>query len=56
VISEFALFPRRGGHALELDNCEQLEWMGRFIGRLHRVSASQAFQHRSQLTVQSYGP
>lgn len=51
----FALFPRRGGHALELDNNEQLEWMGRFIGRLHRVSASQSFQHRIQLTTQSYG-
>lgn len=51
----FALFPRRGGHALELDNSEQLEWMGRFIGRLHRVSASQSFQHRIQLNPQSYG-
>ena len=51
----FALFPRRGGRALELDNCEQLEWMGRFIGRLHKVSASQTFQHRIQLNTQSYG-
>ncbi len=51
----FALFPRRGGHALELDNNEQLEWMGRFIGRLHRVSACQSFQHRIQLTTQNYG-
>ncbi|KTC73788.1 kinase [Legionella birminghamensis] len=51
----FALFPRRGGHALELDNDEQLEWMGRFIGRMHRISASQSFQHRIQLNPQSYG-
>jgi Ser/Thr protein kinase RdoA (MazF antagonist) len=51
----FALFPRRGGHALELDNSEQLEWMGRFIGRSHRVSACQKFQHRIQLNTQSYG-
>ncbi|PJE16230.1 MULTISPECIES: serine/threonine protein kinase [Legionella] len=51
----FALFPRRGGRALELDNSEQLEWMGRFIGRLHRVSAPKKFQHRIQLTIQSYG-
>lgn len=51
----FALFPRRGGRALELDNNEQLEWMGRFIGRLHAVSASQSFQHRIQLNTQSYG-
>lgn len=51
----FALFPRRSGHALELDNSEQLEWMGRFIGRLHRVSACQSFHHRIQLNPQSYG-
>lgn len=51
----FALFPRRGGRALELDNNEQLEWMGRFLGRLHKVSASQKFQHRMQLTTQNYG-
>ncbi|WP_298628248.1 serine/threonine protein kinase [uncultured Legionella sp.] len=51
----FALFPKRGGHALELDNNEQLEWMGRFLGRLHRVSACRSFQHRSQLNVQNYG-
>ena len=51
----FALFLRRGGRPLELDNSEQLEWMGRFIGRLHRVSASQSFQQRIQLNSQSYG-
>lgn len=52
---KFALFPRRGGRALELDNSEQLEWMGRFLGRLHRVGACQRFRHRIQLTSQSYG-
>lgn len=52
---QFALFPRRGGRALELDNSEQLEWMGRFLGRLHRVSACCSFAHRMQLNAQSYG-
>lgn len=51
----FALFPRRGGHALEVDNNEQLQWMGRFIGRMHRVSASKPFTQRIQLNPQSYG-
>lgn len=51
----FALFPRRGGRPLELDNTEQLEWMGRFIGRLHRVSACKSFTHRIQLNTQTYG-
>ncbi|MBA2648896.1 MAG: serine/threonine protein kinase [Legionella sp.] len=52
---KFALFPRRGGHPLELDNSEQLEWMGRFIGRIHRISACKPFEHRIQLNTQSYG-
>lgn len=51
----FALFPRWGGRALELDSLEQLEWMGRFIGRLHAVSACRTFQHRPKLTVKTYG-
>lgn len=51
----FALFPRQGGRALELDNLEQLEWMGRFIGRLHAVGACQPFRHRLNLDVQTYG-
>ncbi len=29
--------------------------MGRFIGRLHRVSAGQSFQHRIHLNPQTYG-
>ncbi|TAL64916.1 MAG: serine/threonine protein kinase [Legionella sp.] len=51
----FAVFSRHGGHGLELDNNEQLEWMGRFLGRLHLVSATRSFQHRIQLNIQSYG-
>jgi Ser/Thr protein kinase RdoA (MazF antagonist) len=51
----FALFPRQGGRALEVDNDEHLEWMGRFIGRLHAVGACQPFQRRLRLDVQTYG-
>lgn len=51
----FALFPRQGGRALELDNLLHLEWMGRLIGRLHAVGASQRFKHRLTLDVQTYG-
>lgn len=51
----FALFPRQGGRPLELDNLDHLEWMGRFIGRLHAVGACQTFKHRIQLNVHSYG-
>ncbi len=51
----FALFTRWGGRALELDNLEQLEWMGRFIGRMHAVSATRDFQHRPTLNIQTHG-
>ncbi len=51
----FALFPRWGGRALEIDNLAQLEWMRRFIGRLHSVGASQPFSHRPTLNIQNHG-
>jgi Ser/Thr protein kinase RdoA (MazF antagonist) len=51
----FALFPRQGGRPLELDNLSQLEWMGRFVGRLHAVSACRPFKHRIRLDITSYG-
>lgn len=51
----FALFPRVGGHALEVDNLEHLEWMGRLIGRLHATSACRPFEHRITLDIQTYG-
>lgn len=51
----FALFPRQGGRVLELDNLAQLEWVGRFIGRIHAVGACQSFQYRPRLDIQSYG-
>ncbi len=51
----YALFPRRGGRPLELDNLDQLAWMGRFIGRLHAVGACQSFKNRSRLDAKTHG-
>jgi len=51
----FALFIRKGGRALELDNLDQLEWMGRFIGRLHAIGACRPFQHRHTLNLDYFG-
>lgn len=42
----FAVFPCRGGRIFEVDNLDQLEWMGRFIGRIHSVGATKPFEHR----------
>ncbi len=42
----FAVFPCRGGRTFEVDNLDHLEWMGRFIGRIHAVAAKKPFIHR----------
>lgn len=51
----FAIFPKRGGRSPELDNEEHLEWLGRFMGRLHAVGRTARFQYRPSLTVKRLG-
>ena len=51
----FSVCPRRGGRRPELDDPEVLEWIGRFLARIHAVGARQPFVHRPALTVQSHG-
>ena len=50
-----AVFPRRGGRAPELDDPVVLEWIGRFIGRIHAVGGTRAFAHRPHLDIESFG-
>lgn len=51
----FALFARRGGRAPELDQPGVLEWLGRFIARIHRVGARKPFVTRPSVDPQSLG-
>jgi Ser/Thr protein kinase RdoA (MazF antagonist) len=51
----FAVFPKRGGRAPELEDSKTLEWMGRFIGRIHAVGALQSFRDRPVLDIASFG-
>ena len=51
----FALFPRRGGHAPEPGNLDQLYRLGQLLGRLHGVGAIRPFQHRETMTVENFG-
>ncbi len=51
----FALYPRQGGRSPNLENLDHLEWIGRFLGRIHAVGASKPFVHRENLDVQSLG-
>jgi Ser/Thr protein kinase RdoA (MazF antagonist) len=50
----FALFPSVGGRQFEVDNLNQVEWMGRFIGRIHAVAKNTDFVHRPSITVDEY--
>ncbi|MHB1238836.1 MAG: serine/threonine protein kinase [Gallionella sp.] len=51
----FAVFTRHGGRAPELDDRNTLEWLGRFIGRIHAVGALQPYRHRPTLDIGSFG-
>lgn len=48
----FALFPCRGGRIFEVDNLDQLEWMGRFVGRIHAIAAKKPFVARPTFSSQ----
>jgi len=50
----FALFDSVGGRQFEVDNEEQLEWVGRFLGRIHKIGAQKTFQHRPTLSLEEY--
>ncbi|MGM0564774.1 MAG: serine/threonine protein kinase [Pseudomonadota bacterium] len=51
----FALFPRQGGHAPELDQMEHLEALGRALGRIHQLGGASDFDHRPRLDQTSFG-
>ena len=52
---QFAVFPKRGGRAPELQDPKTLEWLGRFLGRIHAVGALQPFRDRPTIDIASYG-
>jgi Ser/Thr protein kinase RdoA (MazF antagonist) len=51
----FAVYPRRGGRTPELEDRATLEWMGRFIGRIHAVGALRPFAERPALDIETFG-
>ncbi len=50
----FSVSPRRGGRPPELEDEEVLEWVGRFLARLHTVGAARPFTHRPALDVPTF--
>jgi Ser/Thr protein kinase RdoA (MazF antagonist) len=51
----YAIFPRRGGRWPELGTADERIWMGRFLGRLHRVGQARRFMHRPTLNLDMFG-
>jgi len=51
----YALYPKQGGRAPELDRAGTLEQMGRALARLHNVGARSQFLSRPRLDVASFG-
>jgi Ser/Thr protein kinase RdoA (MazF antagonist) len=51
----FSVSPRRGGRRPELEDNAVLEWIGRFLARIHSVGAAAPFACRPALDLQSFG-
>ncbi|MEM6162377.1 serine/threonine protein kinase [Erwinia sp. P6884] len=50
----YAIFPSLGGRQYETDNDDQLEWVGRFLGRIHQTGRKKTFQHRPTFSLKEY--
>jgi Ser/Thr protein kinase RdoA (MazF antagonist) len=51
----YAVFPRRGGRWPDLENKENRQWLGRFLGRIHACGSVRKFAHREVLSVHDRG-
>ena len=51
----FALYPRRGGRAPDLDSLSNLEILGRHVARIHAIGGEHKFESRPEISVMDYG-
>ncbi|WP_157268504.1 serine/threonine protein kinase [Azohydromonas aeria] len=51
----YSVSPRRAGRAPDLEDPMVLQWLGRFLGRLHAVGTEAPFEHRRTLDVATFG-
>ena len=51
----FSVSARLAGRAPELENEGTLEWIGRFVGRMHSVGARKPFEFRQTLDAKTFG-
>jgi Ser/Thr protein kinase RdoA (MazF antagonist) len=52
---DFAVYPRRGGRAPELDDRDVLTRLGTYVARIHVVGAAQPFVARPSISVAALG-
>ena len=52
---QFAVFEKIGGRAPNLEDDSVLSWIGRLIGRIHAVSATQSFRYRPSMSAGQFG-
>ncbi|MGO2167354.1 serine/threonine protein kinase [Pseudoalteromonas sp.] len=50
----FTLFPSVGGRIFEMDNLDQLEMLGRLIGRMHQAAKTKDFSHRPVICCEEF--
>lgn len=50
----YALYPRRGGRAPELESADHLAWMGRLLARMHGVGARERFRDRGRIDATTF--
>ena len=51
----FSLYPRRGGHAPDLENLDTLHTLGQHLGRIHKVGQTERFSYRPEITLATFG-
>ena len=51
----FSVSARLAGRAPELEDDATLEWIGRFVGRMHAIGALRPFEFRQTLNPQTFG-
>ncbi|MBL8298337.1 MAG: serine/threonine protein kinase [Rhodanobacteraceae bacterium] len=53
-VHRFAIYPRRGGRAPQLESAEHLQWMGRLIARIHAIGARRRFATRGAIDLDTF--
>lgn len=50
----YAVFPSLGGRQYETDNLDQMEWVGRYLGRIHQTGRRKQFAARPDMGLNEY--